>query len=62
MLYNIYLNSPQLAYNANQKKYYLFVIQKNKIINMKNIKKYPPIYFRTSFDDIYYPNQSSIPY
>ena len=62
MVYNIYLNSPQLAYNANKKKYYIYVINKNKkILNMKDTK-YTPLYFRTSYNSIYNPNQSSIPY
>ena len=62
MVYNIYLNSPQLAYNANKKKYYIYVINKNKKISNMKDTKYTPLYFRTSYDLIYNPNQSSIPY
>jgi hypothetical protein len=63
MVYNIYLNSPQLAYNAQKKKYYNYIIKKNnKIFNAK-FKPYGPLYFATSYDSIYsYPNQSVIPY
>ena len=62
MVYNIYLNSPQLAYNANKKKYYIYVINKNKKISNMKDTKYTPLYFRTSYNSIYTPNQSSIPY
>jgi hypothetical protein len=56
MVYNIYLNSPQLAYQANKKKYYLQVIQKNKIITNQPFKQYTPIYFNTGYNRIYNPN------
>ena len=55
MPYNIYLNSPQLAYNANQKKYYTYVINKNKKILNKPFKPYTPLYFNTSYNSIYKP-------
>jgi len=62
MVNNIYLNSPQLAYNANKKKYYIYVIKKNnKIFNTKP-NKYSPLYFQTSYNSIYYPNESLKPY
>lgn len=61
-MYNIYLNSPQLAYNQNIKKYYKYIIQKNKKIQNHQIKKYPPSYYLTSYNSIYYPNQIIIPY
>ena len=62
-MYNIYLNSPQLAYNQNIKKYYKYIIQKNtKIQNQKLKKKYPPSYYLTSYNLIYTPNQIIIPY
>jgi hypothetical protein len=62
MVYNIYLNSPQLAYNANKKKYYIYVINKNKKISNMKDRKYTPLYFRTSYDSIYTPNQIIKPY
>jgi len=56
--YNVQLNSPQLAYNINMKKYYSTVIQKNKIItyyfNTNNIQNYN----KTSYNRIYFPAQS----
>jgi hypothetical protein len=61
MVYNIYLNSPQLAYNANKKKYYINIIKlNNKIFNSK-FKPYKPSYFITSYDKIFNPNNVSIP-
>lgn len=62
MVYNIYLNSPQLACNANKKKYYIYVINKNKKISNMKDTKYTPLYFRTSYDSIYNPNQIVKPY
>jgi hypothetical protein len=62
-VYNIYLNSPQLAYNANKRKYYNYVIQKNNKIFNNKFTPYTPLYFNTSYNRIYkYPNVSSIPY
>ena len=52
--YNIQLNSPQLAYNINMKKYYLSIIKKNKIIDTN----YNNNYFRTSYSRIYVPSKS----
>jgi len=62
MVYNIYLNSPQLAYNANKKKYYIYVINKNKKISNIKDTKYTPFYFRTSYNSIYNPNEEIKPY
>ena len=63
MVYNIYLNSPQLAYNANKKKYYESIIKKNKQINsIIHPKKYSPLYFRSSYYSIYSPNVVITPY
>ena len=63
MVYNIYLNSPQLAYNANKKKYYQYIIQKNKEIANKKFTNYTPLYFNTSYNKIFqYPNLSVVPY
>ena len=59
--YNVQLNSPQLAYNINMKKYYSTVIQKNKIItyyfnNNQNYNK--TSYNKTSYNRIYFPSKS----
>lgn len=54
-IYNPYRNSPQLAYNLNQKKYYLYLIEKNKKIINKPFTPYTPAYFYTSYDRIYFP-------
>jgi len=54
MTYNIYLNSPQLAYNANKKKYYINLINKNNI--KPKFSKYIPQYFDTSYKLFYKPN------
>ena len=59
--YNIYLNSPQLALQANTKKYYEGVIQKNQEIMNKPIRKYPPSYYRTSYNLMFYPNVIIMP-
>ena len=62
-VYNIYLNSPQLAYDANKRKYYKYIIQKNNKIFNKKFTPYSILYFNTSYNRIYtYPNISSIPY
>ncbi len=61
-MYNIYLNSPQLAVIANRRKYYMNVIKiNNKLFNRK-FRPYTPIYFQTAYDRIYYPNISVVPY
>ena len=62
MVYNIYLNSPQLAYNANQKKYYKYIINKNNKLFNHKFTKYSPVYFRTAYNSIYYPNIVTYPY
>jgi hypothetical protein len=51
--YNVQLNSPQLAYNVNAHKYYLEVINKNKI-NSNKIQEYN----KTSYSRIYVPEKS----
>jgi len=52
----------QLLVNLNRKKYYLYVIEKNKkILNSRLPRKYSPIYFDTSYDRIYEPNISQVP-
>jgi hypothetical protein len=61
-MYNIQLNSPQLAYQQNMKKYYKTVIYKNNKIFNRKFKPYTPLYFQTSYDRIYYPNISNVPY
>lgn len=59
MKYNIYLSSPQLAVNANRKKYYKQIIEQNSINMNKN--KYSPTYFATAYSSIYTPNKVIIP-
>jgi hypothetical protein len=56
MVYNIYLNSPQLAYNANIKKYNKYVINKNNLLFNKKYEHYTPIYFYTGYSRIKKPN------
>lgn len=62
MVYNIYLNSPQLAVEANRKKYYKKVIRINNKLFNKKFSPYKPIYFDTSYSRIYNPSISMIPY
>lgn len=61
-MYNIYLNSPQLAYNENKKKYYKYIIQKNKKIQNQKFKKYTPQYYYSSYNSIYNPSQIIVAY
>jgi len=62
-VYNIYLNSPQLAYNANKKKYYKSIIKKNNTLSNKKFTPYTPLYFTTGYNLIFiYPNIANIPY
>jgi hypothetical protein len=52
----------QLLVNLNRKKYYLYVIEKNKkILNSGLPRKYSPTYFYTSYNRIYEPNISQVP-
>jgi hypothetical protein len=51
----------QLLVNLNRKKYYLYVIERNKKLNSNLPKKYTPNYFYTSYDRIYNPNISQVP-
>jgi len=62
MVYNIYLNSPQLAYNANKKKYYKNVIKLNNKIFNEKFTPYKPTYFLTGYNKIFSPNLVNIPY
>jgi hypothetical protein len=62
MVYNIYLNSPQLAYNANIKKYYRHVIKDNNKILNKRDSSYKAPYFYTSYSRIQYPYKVVTPY
>ncbi len=58
--YNIYLQSPQLAYQANQRKQLLKIIEiQNKQKNKIALKKYTPQYFRTAYNRIFISTQSS---
>jgi hypothetical protein len=52
----------QVLVNLNRKKYYLYVIEKNKKILDNGLpRKYPPTYFYTSYDRIYEPNIAQVP-
>ena len=57
ILYDIYRNSPGLAYNSNQKKYYLNVINKNK--NNKIYYNYNTL--TTGYNIIYNPIKIIVP-
>jgi hypothetical protein len=60
--YNIYLSSPQLAVEANRKKYYQYIINRQQnIIDHNKFGNYKPIYYQTGYNKIYYP-QVSISY
>ncbi len=57
--YNIYLQSPQLAYQANQRKQLLKIIEiQNKQKNKIALKRYTPQYFRTAYNRIFISSQS----
>ena len=57
-----YLQSnSQLAYNLNLKKYYLYVINKNKKIENRKFGPYSNQYFQTSYDRIFMPAISLVP-
>jgi hypothetical protein len=62
MVYNIYLNSPQLAYNANITKYNKYVIKKNNKIFNKKFSPYKPTYFYNGYLCIIKPNIIIRPY
>jgi len=62
MVYNIYLNSPQLAYNENIRKYNKNVIKNNNKILNKKFTSYKAPYFYTSYLSIIFPNKIIIPY
>ena len=58
--YNIYLQSPQLAYQANQRKQLLKIIQiQNKRNQQITLKKYTPQYFQTFYNRVFISSQSS---
>jgi hypothetical protein len=57
--YNIYRNSPQLAVDANTKKYYQYIINRQQyIINKNKFQNYKPTYYQTGYDRILYPQKS----
>ncbi len=60
--YNIYLNSPQLAYNVNQRKYYEYVIKQNNKLYTPQFKSYSPLYFSSGYQRIYRPNEIITPF
>jgi hypothetical protein len=58
--YNIYLQSPQLAYQANQRKQLLKIIEiQNKRNQQLTLKRYTPQYFRTAYSRFFISSQSS---
>ncbi len=62
MPYNIYLDSPQLAYQANQRKQYQKIIRKNaKLQKAPFPRKYPFSYYKTTYDLIFTSNASFTP-
>jgi hypothetical protein len=61
-IYNVQLNSPQLAYEENTKKYYKKVIKENNKISNAPFEPYTPEYFETSYDKIHKPDISDDPY
>jgi len=54
-------SNSQLAYNINLKKYYLYVINKNKKIENRKFGPYRNQYFETSYDRIFKPVLSLVP-
>ncbi len=62
--YNLYLASPQLAYQANKNQQYKCLIFKNFQDQYKYYDgRYPASYFRTAYNRVYLSNQSSgVPY
>ena len=52
--------NPQLAYNLNQKKYNVYIINLNRKIINKKFKPYTPLYFNTSYDRMYYPYKQNV--
>jgi len=51
--------NPTILFNMNRRKYYLNIIEKNKVKPLS--PKYPYNYYDTAYDRIYQPNQSIIP-
>jgi hypothetical protein len=49
-MYSIYLDSPQLAVQQNQKKQYQRIINKNKRLQQRRLPRfYKPSYFDTAY-------------
>jgi len=62
-IYNaIQITNPQIAYNLNKRKYYLYLIYKNQKINNRKITQYTPLYFNTAYNRILYPNKQNVTY
>ncbi len=62
MAYNIFLDSPQLAYQANQRKQLQKIIRKNaKLQNAPLPRKYPNTYYLTSYSRFITSNASLTP-
>ena len=59
---NVSKFNQQIAYNINKKKYYESVIINNNIKNNEPFSNYTPQYYKTSYNSIYSPNISNVPY
>ncbi len=61
MPYNIYLDSPQLAYQANKKKQYLKIIKRNNFLQNQLPKRYGFRYYQTAYNRILQYNSALTP-
>ena len=62
-IYNaLQITNPQVAYNLNKKRYYLYLIQKNQKFKNRPFTPYTPLYFSTSYDRIYNPIKQNVTY
>ena len=61
MPYNIYLDSPQLAYQANQRKQYLRIIRRNNFLQNNLPKRYNFQYYQTAYNRFIQSNSSFTP-
>jgi hypothetical protein len=54
--------NPQRLYLYKKHLYYLSIIKQNQIaLNAPLKPKYSPLYFRTGYNQIYFPNQANVP-
>ena len=62
-IYNaLQITNPQVAYNLNKKRYYLYLIQKNQKFKNRPFTPYTPLNFSTSYDRIYNPIKQNVTY